>query len=166
MLEEKDKVQPGDFCRPMHIVTMSGGHSDEYSFTCCYTGRPENHTKWVQVERHYGDMWMGNTVDEINNMSKHATPMEFIRGELPFNHIEPLTESEVKPLWKKHLDKLKTPKHTNGKGISFLKLYEQHRKYFEWCVDRGYVIDFREFYREELKRQEAASQQQAQCYPS
>jgi hypothetical protein len=32
ILEANDIVDPEDWCRPLSIVSMSGGHSDYYSF--------------------------------------------------------------------------------------------------------------------------------------
>ena len=50
LLEAGDIVEPEDWCRPLSIVSMSGGHSDEYSCKSQYTGAPENNVKWVRVK--------------------------------------------------------------------------------------------------------------------
>lgn len=83
MLELSDLVEPTDWCRPLKIISMSGGHSDHFSFKSCYSGRPENNSKWVQVKHIFGKCWMRKSV---NNINKIGIPYEFIRGDIPQNH--------------------------------------------------------------------------------
>lgn len=86
ILELDDLIDPEDWCRPLQIVSMSGGHSDYYSFQSCYTGAPENNAKWVKVKFILGKPWHGKSVMEYNKaMSKFGT-YEFVRGEIPTSH--------------------------------------------------------------------------------
>lgn len=85
LLEAHDTVLPDDWCRPLELITMSGGMSDSMSFTCAYSGRPENNAKWVQVKFIYGPYWHGKTVHEILD-GEDVTPYEFVRGDLPLAH--------------------------------------------------------------------------------
>lgn len=87
MLEADDLIAPLDWCRPLSIVSMSGGHSDYYSFRNQYTGCPENNSEWVRVKCVVGPRWFGHTVKEYNKMSsQYGYPFEFIRGEVPKKH--------------------------------------------------------------------------------
>lgn len=83
ILEADDVVEPNDWCRPLSIVSMSGGHSDYYSFKCQYSGRPENNVKWVRVKYILGQCWNGLTVKELDEKLGKFVKYEFIRGDIP-----------------------------------------------------------------------------------
>ena len=87
ILEADDIVDPEDWCRPLQIISMNGGHSDYYSFESCYTGAPENNVKWVKVKYILGKGWHGKPVKEYTNaMKKFGYAYEFVRGEIPNTH--------------------------------------------------------------------------------
>jgi hypothetical protein len=83
MLEADDTVDPEDWCRPLRIVSMSGGHSDYYSFKSEYTGAPENNVKWVKVKYILGKPWHEKTVKEIDNSLGKFVKYEYVRGNVP-----------------------------------------------------------------------------------
>ena len=83
LLELDDIVEPEDWCRPLSIVSMSGGHSDYYSFQSAYTGAPENNVKWVKVKYILGKPWHGKTVKEIDNGLGKFVKYEYVRGDVP-----------------------------------------------------------------------------------
>lgn len=83
ILEDKDTIDPEDWCRPMMLITMSGGTSDSMSFKSMYSGGPENNVMWVKVKDVIGPVWGGKTVREFNN---RAVPFEFVRGHIPVNN--------------------------------------------------------------------------------
>lgn len=84
LLEANDTVDPEDWCRPLSIVSMNGGHSDYYSFQCEYSGSPENNVKWVKVKYILGKSWHGNTVAEIDKGLGEYVKYEFVRGDIPW----------------------------------------------------------------------------------
>lgn len=87
ILEATDTIEPTDWCRPLQITSMSGGHSDYYSFRNTYSGTPENNVKWVQVKCVLGKHWVGKTVGDFNIMMRDcAGKMEFVRGNVPYSH--------------------------------------------------------------------------------
>jgi hypothetical protein len=83
LLESDDRVSPEDWCRPLRIVSMNGGHSDYYSFQSEYTGAPENNVKWVKVKYILGKVWHGKTVAEIDAELGKYVKYEFVRGDIP-----------------------------------------------------------------------------------
>lgn len=83
ILEADDIVEPEDWCRPLSIVSMSGGQSDYYSFQSAYTGAPENNVKWVRVKYILGRGWHGKTVAEIDNGLGKWIKYEYVRGDIP-----------------------------------------------------------------------------------
>ena len=83
ILELDDLIDPEDWCRPLQIVSMNGGHSDYYSFESCYTGAPENNVKWVKVKYILGHGWHGKTVKELDAGLGKFVKYEFIRGDIP-----------------------------------------------------------------------------------
>ena len=82
ILEPKDTVKPTDWCRPLRFESMSGGHSDSYSFECMYSGLPENNAKWVRVEDTFGPCWFGKPASDL----QEHVPHEFVRGDMPEEH--------------------------------------------------------------------------------
>lgn len=81
ILEPQDNVEATDWCRPLQIQSMSGGHSDNYSFVDDY-GFPDNNAKWIKVEDIFGPCWFGKPASELQ---KHKS-YEFIRGDIPESH--------------------------------------------------------------------------------
>ena len=88
ILENTDLIQPDDWCRPLQINSMAGGMSDSFSFKSCYTGFPENNSKWVRVKHCIGSVWYGRTVSEFNS---GLTETEFMRGDIPESHTLDMT---------------------------------------------------------------------------
>jgi len=84
ILENEDAVLADDWCRPLALVSMSGGASDSYSFYSQYTGQPENNVKWAKVSWVFGECWFGGTVKQLNGK---FTPYEFMRGDIPESHV-------------------------------------------------------------------------------
>jgi hypothetical protein len=95
ILEHDDVVEPEDWCRPLSIVSMSGGHSDYYSFQSQYTGAPENNVKWVKVKYILGKPWHYKTVGEIDSGLGKFVKYEFIRGDIPKRQILSLRDYSV-----------------------------------------------------------------------
>ena len=85
ILEPDDTVDPEDWCRPLVLISMSGGHSDGYSFKNAYSGTPENNVKWVKVKDQFGPIWFGKMTRVINY--EIGMRYEFVRGDLPSTHI-------------------------------------------------------------------------------
>ena len=84
ILEANDTIHPEDWCRPLSLMTMNGGHSDYYSFESCYTGAPENNVKWVKVKYILGiACHSSKTVKELDATLGKYVKYEFIRGEIP-----------------------------------------------------------------------------------
>ena len=83
LLEADDIVDPEDWCRPLSITSMGGGHSDYYSFQSAYTGAPENNVKWVKVKYILGRGWHGCTVAEIDAKLGKFIKYEYVRGDIP-----------------------------------------------------------------------------------
>ena len=87
ILEPTDILLPTDWCRPLQIVSMSGGHSDHYSFSNPYSGTPENNAKWVRVNAVMGDVWFHKPVGEyLTAMKRMGLSWEFVRGDIPRSH--------------------------------------------------------------------------------
>jgi hypothetical protein len=95
ILEADDIVEPEDWCRPLSIVSMSGGHSDYYSFENQYTGAPENNVKWVKVKYILGKGWHGQTVKEIDKGLGKYLKYEYIRGDIPRREILSLSDYRI-----------------------------------------------------------------------
>jgi hypothetical protein len=95
ILEADDAVSPEDWCRPLSIISMSGGHSDYYSFQSQYTGAPENNVKWVKVKYILGKPWHGKTVKQIDNGLGKYIKYEFIRGDIPRRQLLSLKDYNI-----------------------------------------------------------------------
>lgn len=89
ILERDDKVEAGDWCRPLQIVSMGGGSSDYYTFRSEYGGTPCNNAQWVKVKHVFGKCWFGSKVGEF---WKKGFEYEFIRGKIPKNHQLDMSE--------------------------------------------------------------------------
>lgn len=83
-LQNDDVIAPDDWCRPLQLVTMSGGMSDSMSFKSMYSGTPENNVRWARVKDVLGPRWKGCTKKEVN--SSGFTTYEFVRGNVPPSH--------------------------------------------------------------------------------
>jgi hypothetical protein len=83
MLEDNDIVEPEDWCRPLSITSMNGGHSDHYSFKSEYTGAPENNVEWVKVKYILGKHWHNKTVSDIDSGLGKFVKYEYVRGDIP-----------------------------------------------------------------------------------
>ena len=90
MLDKFDTLQKGDWCRPLYMCTMSGGHSDYYSFKSVYGGTPENNSKWCRVEL-IMPFWIGGTINKFEEATDRE--YEFIRGDLAYSHIHESAEA-------------------------------------------------------------------------
>ena len=90
LLEKSDTIEPTDWCRPLSIVSMSGGHSDYYSFKSAYGGGPENNAEWVRVKDMFGMCWFGSTVANLNTEMKRR--YEFVRGPVPKSNQLDMTD--------------------------------------------------------------------------
>lgn len=86
ILEDDDIIAPTDWCRPLSIVSMSGGMSDSYSFKCCYTGKPENNVEWCRAGITFGKCWFEKptTLKELRKIMDSR--YEFVRGDVPKKH--------------------------------------------------------------------------------
>ena len=85
ILGKDDIIMKGDWCRPLYLCTMSGGHSDFYSFKSMYSGAPENNTKWCRVER-VMPFWIGGTVKKFEKATREYMIYEYARGDIPQEH--------------------------------------------------------------------------------
>ena len=85
ILGKDDIIMKGDWCRPLYLCTMSGGHSDFYSFNSQYSGAPENNTKWCRVER-IMPFWLGGTVKKFEKATNEYMIYEYVRGDIPNDH--------------------------------------------------------------------------------
>ena len=95
LLEKDDIVEPEDWCRPLKLTSMSGGHSDYYSFQSAYTGAPENNVKWVKVKYILGRGWHGCTVAEIDKGLGRFIKYEYVRGDVPARSKLSLTDYNI-----------------------------------------------------------------------
>lgn len=82
ILGPNDPVEPDDWCRPLQLMTMSGGHSDFYSFESMYSGTPENNVKWVRVKDIFGSWLFGKPAKDL----MYHIPYEIVRGDIPIDH--------------------------------------------------------------------------------
>jgi len=82
VIEPSDLVLPMDWCRPLSLVSMSGGMSDSYSFESMYTGGPENNVKWVRIKDVFGECWFGKPLSDLNTHISY----EVVRGSMPESH--------------------------------------------------------------------------------
>lgn len=138
LLEENDIIQSDDWCRPLYLISMNGGYSDYYSFECHFSGTPINNTKWCQVKRIFGDNWNGKTVAEFRKTNDEFQKYEFVRGDIPLEHVVENTQSENKSLYKMYLDDtiMKLGKY-KGKTLSKIKCTDE--RYFWWAIDNGLI---------------------------
>lgn len=82
-LENEDTILPDDWCRPLQLVTMSGGMSDSMSYRSMYSGTPENNVRWVRVRDVFGPRWKDTRVIDVN---RELGTYEFVRGNVRPSH--------------------------------------------------------------------------------
>jgi len=143
ILEDDDAVQSTDWCRPLHLITMSGGHSDYYSFESCYGGQPENNVKWVTVDKIFGDCHFGKKVKEFNNLTM-SPKYEFVRGSIPKSHQYGPTKEDIRLSYNIYLSSILSSagKH---KGKTWEHIQKIYPSYFKWAVDYGLVLDLKKY---------------------
>ncbi len=147
ILEPADIVQKTDWCRPLRLVTMSGGMSDYYSIESI-GGNPENNVRWCRVNQVLGEMWYGKTAKEINaSFDRFFGGYEFMRGDVPKSHQYGLTKSELSV---EYAEYLKTTVMQVGKyrEHTFYDIKHRDRNYFEWAISKSIIRTFEEFCRE------------------
>ena len=130
ILNDDDVIQAGDFARPLDLVY--DGLSDYLPLTNTYSGDPENHTRWCQIERLSLERWIGNTVKELNDAMWRFIKYEFCRGDLGPGHILPETENEREA-------RIRKLTMTKGKykGASVGWVEANDRSYYYWLVNNG-----------------------------
>lgn len=143
ILEPNDEVLSTDWCRPLLLCTMSGGQSDEYSFTSAFDGTPENNVKWVNVSQVFGEFFYGKEVKFFN--SKMECKYEFMRGEPPMWHKYGPTNRDINDAYTQYLmiDKSRVGKF---KGESWYNIAEKDPRYFDWCVQNGFVMTAQKYH--------------------
>lgn len=139
ILEDTDVVLATDLCRPLQLVTMSGGHSDYYSFESAYSGTPENHVKWCRVEQVFGPIWFNKPVNALNKIS---VPYEFMRGQPPEKHLYGKTNREKLADYEEYL-KCNVFQYGKHKEMTFYEVRHRYPSYFEWAVAQGIINENR-----------------------
>jgi hypothetical protein len=87
ILEDDDIITGEEWCRPLSLSTMSGGHSDSYSFTSMYSGKPENNVKWVKAKYIFGQCWFNKPLFVLRKgVLNEFTNYEFLIGDIPKKH--------------------------------------------------------------------------------
>jgi hypothetical protein len=134
LLEGDDFIDPEDWCRPLSIVPMSGGHSDFYSFESMYTGAPENNAQWVKAREVFGDLWYGQPVKALNKGLE--VKYEFVRGILPLSHTM-MSKRELEAIQASKDEKIDLVPITFGKhkGKTPQWILTNDRSYLEWLAD-------------------------------
>jgi len=95
ILDGNDIIEPTDYARQLSLTWE--GQSDYLQQNTTYGNSPINRLGWLPVTVTC-PCWIGKTVKDFSDaMDKfYATaykePFEFIRGELPNRHLEPLTK--------------------------------------------------------------------------
>jgi hypothetical protein len=100
LLEDTDVIQENDYVRQLQL--FYNGQSDYVQTTSSYGGRPINRLGWIKA-KYFCPHWVGEKVkDFVDGVSKFYN-VEFIRGDISKEHIEPLKKEEIKLLeysWK------------------------------------------------------------------
>jgi len=135
ILEDADTIRADDWCRPLTIVSMMGGHSDYYSFTSEYSGQPENNAEWVHVHQIFGEPWFGETVGTL--LDAIERPYEFVRGDIPERSKYGMTNRDKKEENERRLQKIITFGKHKGKTWSFVK--QQFPDYYSWAERKGLI---------------------------
>lgn len=84
LLGPDDELRPTDWIRP--LVPAAG--DDYVNSKNCYSGKPQNHLKWVRVAQVIGECWHGKTLAELDTAWTRFNRFnyEVVRGELPPSH--------------------------------------------------------------------------------
>lgn len=137
ILFEEDVIEAGDFVRPLDLTF--DGQSDYLHTTNTYSGRPENHTRWVAIERLGMQRWIGKRVGDLNKvMDDLETPhqwtsrYEFARGAMPDFHQLPETDQEHRA----RMDKAKLP-FGKYKGRTLKYVRDHDGPYYSWMRSEG-----------------------------
>lgn len=94
MLEDQDVIQADDLVRQLSL--MYEGQSDYLMTTSTYGGGAINRLKWIPA-KYNCPFWVGKTVGTFNEkMERFGSGYEFIRGAVPSDHLERLTDSQIK----------------------------------------------------------------------
>lgn len=97
LLENIDILHGEVWCRPLQIVSMNGGHSDNYSFGAGY--RPENNAKWVKAKFVIGPVWYHRPIGTYREaMAEHGYDYEFMIGDIPKSHQLDMSKYSCRPL--------------------------------------------------------------------
>lgn len=146
ILEQHDIIQATDWCRPLTLQTMSGGLSDDYSFESCYSGAPENNTKWVQASE-IVPAWVGSTVGEwvaALEDCRAYVPYEFIRGDIPKEHQYGKTKRQLREEYTQYL--ANTTAHVGKyKGKTWKHIKDYDYRYFDWAESQQIVKRLEDF---------------------
>ena len=103
ILEDMDTIEENDYARQLHL--FYSGQSDYLQTTNCYGGGPINRLGWIKA-KYFCPFWVGKKVkDFVEGMDKFyvENSIEFIRGNIPKQHVEYLKKEEVELLeyrWK------------------------------------------------------------------
>lgn len=135
LLEANDTIEATDWCRPLQLMSMSGGFSDSYAFESCYTGHPENNAKWLQVLQIFGEGWVGKTVKDINN---EGIPYEILRGDIPETSKYGKTKRDIREEQEAWMCSavIKFGKH---KGQVWGIIKQKDPDWFNWAENQGLV---------------------------
>lgn len=139
LLESTDIVLATDYCRPLIIMSMLEGMSDEYSFE--EYGSPVNNSKWTEADRILPAL-INKSVGEINSKLDNMCGLtyEFIRGELPKNHIRHLTMTEwvISGHYDDYLDNtVATGGQYKGKTMRFIR--DDNKNYWNYAIRQGWI---------------------------
>ena len=100
LLEDTDTIQENDYVRQLQL--FYNGQSDCLQTTSCYGGGPMNRLGWIKA-KYFCPYWVGKKVKNFVDGIDKFYSVEFIRGDIPKESIEPLKKEEIKLLeygWK------------------------------------------------------------------
>ena len=99
ILGSTDIIRSTDYVRQLSLTY--DGQSDTVEQSATYGGAPINRLGWIPVAVSC-PAWSGKTVQEFYDAvdrfyaTRNKNSFEFIRGNIPLRHLEPLTVSEIK----------------------------------------------------------------------
>jgi len=100
ILENNDVIQDDDWVRQLNLIY--DGQSDTLATNGTYSGMPMNRTRWIPA-RVFCPAWIGKLVGDFREammtFDRHeseTSDYEFVRGNVPSHHQEPLTKDELK----------------------------------------------------------------------
>ncbi len=100
LLEDQDVIKAEDLVRQLSLIY--DGQSDYLATNATYGGSPMNRLGWIPAKM-FCPAWVGKKVSEFRKAmmgrDRHEVEMsdyEFVRGEVPKNHLEKLTKEELK----------------------------------------------------------------------